>query len=88
MVVRPLIPKKKADAYTIALPIFGFSFTLVGENNKENVTHSGVPPKMYERMNVRRRRQQEVVPPLIVTDVQAAILVHPVDKCRLMKRTH
>lgn len=39
-----------------------------------------MPPEMYERVYVRGRRQQQVVPPLIVADVQTAVLVHPADK--------
>ncbi|CAH2207928.1 jg21318, partial [Pararge aegeria aegeria] len=45
----------------------------------------GVPPKMDERVNIGRRCQKEVVPPFVVTDIQAPVLVHPVDKFRRMK---
>lgn len=41
-----------------------------------------MPPEMYERVYVGGRRQQQVVPPLIVADVQTAILVHPADKLK------
>lgn len=43
-------------------------------------THSRVSPEMNERVYVCGRRQQHVVPPLIVADGETAILVHPVDK--------
>lgn len=39
-----------------------------------------MPPKVYKSTDVCGRGQEEVVSPLIVADVQAAVLVHPVDK--------
>lgn len=43
-------------------------------------TYSGMPPKVYECVDVGGWSEKKVVPPLIVANVQAAVLVHPVDK--------
>lgn len=39
-----------------------------------------MPPKVYECVDVGGWSQEEIVPPLIVANVQAAVLVHPVGK--------
>lgn len=39
-----------------------------------------MPPKVYECVYVGGRSQEEVVSPLIIANVQAAVLVHPADK--------
>lgn len=44
------------------------------------MTYCGMSPEMYERVDIGRRRQQKIVPPLVVADVETAILVHPVNK--------
>lgn len=36
-----------------------------------------MPPEVYEGVDVGRRRQQQIVTPLVVADVEAPVLVHP-----------
>ena len=42
-----------------------------------DITHGSMTPVVDDVTQVGRRMEQEVVPPLIETDVQGPILVHP-----------
>lgn len=46
-----------------------------------------MPPEVYERVDVGGWSKQEIVPPFVVADVEATILVHPVDKLARMSAT-
>lgn len=41
---------------------------------------------MYEWVYVRGGRQQQVIPPFVVADVETAILIHPEDKLNVWGR--
>lgn len=45
-----------------------------------NNTHSRMPPKSNEVMYVRARGIKEEVPPFVIADFEASILVHPATK--------
>lgn len=51
------------------------------------MTYSGVPPEVYECVDIWAGREQQVVPPLVIADVEAAVLVHPADKPAVLENS-
>ena len=74
VISRKLRVSKEVYSYTI------FDLAQTREWLRSSSTYGGVSPVLYDILKVGRRVEEQIVSPLVETDFQSPIFVHPVNK--------